>query len=235
MAYPEKEMSLLENPVWHALQTKHQHLAIRSADDQACRYPADVAPFVALAEPSKDALRQLASLLAQGETVWLIGDGFPAVEELYFEGTLECPQLLLPDEVVPGAHAAGCVQLSGASASEMVALTDLAYPGFFRPRTCEMGEYFGVRAEDGQLVAMGGERLMLEGYAEISGVCTNPLHRGKGLATNLIWKLVERHRRNGLKSFLHVVTTNRNAIKLYLDLGFQECGRVTLHQTRLRD
>jgi len=227
-------MSVFENPVWHALQTKHAHLAIHSAGGAACRYPADVAPFVSVAEPREEALRQLATLLVPVETVWLIGDSFPALGELGFEGTLECLQMVLPDEVVPPALAVGCVPLSGVNAAEMVALTDVAFPGFFRQRTHAMGDYFGVRDEAGTLVAMGGQRLMLEGYAEISGVCTHLAHRSKGLATNLIWHLVENHRRNGLRSFLHVVSTNRNAIKLYLDLGFRESGRVTLHQVRLR-
>jgi predicted GNAT family acetyltransferase len=97
-----------------------------------------------------------------------------------------------------------------------------------------MGEYYGVRGADGELIAMGGQRLMLDGYAEISGLCAHPEHRGKGLATRLIWELVRRHRRNGLRSFLHVTCANENAIRLYLELGFQDVRTVVLHQLRLR-
>ncbi len=53
-----------------------------------------------------------------------------------------------------------------------------------------MGSYYGVRS-NGELVVMGGERLRLEGYPEISGVCTHPAHRGRGLAASLIWQLYE--------------------------------------------
>ena len=59
-----------------------------------------------------------------------------------------------------------------------------------------MGSYYGVRS-DGELKAMGGERLMLDGYAEISGVCTHPSHRGQGLAARLIWHLARSHRLDG--------------------------------------
>ena len=90
-----------------------------------------------------------------------------------------------------------------------------------------MGSYYGVR-DQGQLIAMGGERFMLEGYPEISGICTLPEHRGKGLAASLIAQLVQDHRRDGLISWLHVGGTNRRAIDLYLRLGFEVIQEVRL-------
>jgi len=218
---------LFANPVWHALHTKHRHLAVSAGD--ACRYPAEVVPFAAVAAPTSVALRQLHSLLTPGESVWLIGENYPRLPELRFEETLDCLQLILPEAVAPPDPTIEIVRLSDANAAEMVALTDLAFPGFFRIRTCEMGSYYGVRS-DGELIAMGGERLMLEGYSEISGVCTHPAHRGKGLAASLIWRLVQDHRRDGLVSWLHVAAANRRALDLYLRLGFEVVRTVTLHR-----
>jgi ribosomal protein S18 acetylase RimI-like enzyme len=219
--------SLFANPAWHALQTKHRHLAVSEGD--ACRYPAGVVPFAAVAATTSVALRQLHSLLAPGEFVWLVGGSYPHVPELRFEETLECLQMILPEEVVPSDPAIEIAKLSDANAAEMVALTDLAFPGFFRRRTCEMGSYYGVRS-DSELIAMGGERLMLEGYSEISGVCTHPAHRGKGLAASLIWRLVRDHRRDGLVSWLHVSAANHHAIELYVRLGFKVVRKVTLYR-----
>src|ERR1700687_861240 len=219
--------SLFANPAWHALQTKHRHLAVSEGD--ACRYPAEIVPFAAVAAPTSVALQQLHSLLAPAEFVWLIGGNFPHVPELRFEETLECLQMVLPEEVVPPDPAIEIAKLSDTNAAEMVALTDLAFPGFFRRRTCEMGSYYGVRS-DSELIAMGGERLMLEGYSEISGVCTHPAHRGKGLAASLIWRLVRDHRRDGLVSWLHVGAANHHAIELYVRLGFKEVRKVTLNR-----
>jgi len=199
-----------------------------SAGD-ACRYPAEVVPFAAVAAPTSVALQQLRSLLAPGEFLWLIRGNYPHLPELRFEETLECLQLILPEEVVPPDPMIEIASLSDANAAEMVALTDLAFPGFFRRRTCEMGSYYGVRS-DGELIAMGGERLMLEGYSEISGVCTHPAHRGKGLAASLIWRLVRDHRRDGLVSWLHVAAANRRALDLYLRLGFEVVRTVTLQR-----
>ena len=82
----------------------------------------------------------------------------------------------------------------------MAAITTLAFPSFFRSRTCEMGSYYGVRSYTGELLAMGGERLQLDGYSEISAVCTHPSFRGQGFAVSLIWHLVRNHRRDGVVS-----------------------------------
>ena len=224
--------SLFANPVWSALHTKHRHFALTARD--ACRYPADVAPFAAVASPSADALLQLHSLLAPGESVWIVGESHPQPAKLAFEQTLLCLQMVLPAELVPPASTIEILPLSNDHAPEMVALTDLAFPGFFRSRTCEMGSYFGIRS-NGQLIAMGGERLTLEGYPEISGICTHPDHRGKGYAESLIWHLARNHRREGLVSWLHVSATNQRAIDLYRRMGFTEVRRVTLNLVSRED
>jgi GNAT superfamily N-acetyltransferase len=195
----------------------------------ACRYPAAVAPFAAIAAPSAIAMQQLYSLLDPGESVWLIGESYPQIAELSLDGTLECFQMLLPDEVPLPGPILEIVSLSGANAAEMVKLTTLAFPGFFRSRTYEMGSYHGVRSE-GELIAMAGERLMLDGYAEIRGVCTHPGHRGKSYAAGLIWQLVRNHRRDRLTSWLQVGCANQRAIELYLRMGFKVIRKVTLHQ-----
>jgi len=137
--------------------------------------------------------------------------------------------MVLPEEVAPPTPALGIVPLSSNNASEMVALTDLAFPGFFRSRTCEMGSDYGVRSE-GELIAMGGERITLDGYPEISGICTHPAHRGRGPAASLIWHLARNHRREGLVSWLHVSAENHHAIELYLRLGFTLARKVKLHR-----
>ena len=85
------------------------------------------------------------------------------------------------------------------------------------------------------LMAMAGERLALDGYSEISGVCTHPAHRGRGLAANLIARLAADHREQGVVSFLHVTATNTRAMALYRRLGFVEFGRVTLTRVSRAD
>jgi ribosomal protein S18 acetylase RimI-like enzyme len=224
---------LFTDPAWHALNTRHSHLAVIEGD--ARRYPVDVAPFAALAKPTELALWELHSLLAPGEFVWLFGTHYPYLPELRNEGTLECAQMVLTVELAAKDSPIELQRLSAADSNAMVALTDTAFPGFFRSRTYEMGTYYGAwldsREESGQLIAMAGERLTLDGYTEISGVCTLPEHRGKGLAVSLIERVARDHVEQGVVSFLHVAAANTKAIDLYRRLGFVETRRATL--TRL--
>jgi predicted GNAT family acetyltransferase len=218
--------SLFLNPVWHALQTQHRRFAVGAGE--ACRYPGAVAPFAAVAAPSMEALRALHLLLAPAESVWLFADHFPHPPEMAVAGTLECLQMVLPATVMPPAGASSAmVPLAATDVPEMLALTDLAFPGFFRNRTCEMGSYYGVRVA-GKLVAMGGERLRLEGYPEISAVCTHPAFRGKGFGASIIGQLVRKHRRDGLVSWLHVGAANAHAVGIYRRLGFEGVRTVTI-------
>jgi predicted GNAT family acetyltransferase len=222
---PEK---LFANPTWHALNSKHQKFAKCAGD--ACRYPADVGPLAAIRAPEVEPMLQLRSLLKAGESVWIIGKEYSEVAGLVREETLECLQMVLPDDVVVPDTETEIVELTDANAGEMVALTTLAFPGFFRRRTCEMGSYYGVRSSSGELITMGGERLKLDGFTEISAVCIHPAFRGRGLAAAIIWQVVREHRKEGVVSWLHVASTNRRAQELYLRMGFEEIRRVTLHR-----
>jgi ribosomal protein S18 acetylase RimI-like enzyme len=217
---------LFVDPIWPALHGPHRHLAV--GGELACRYPADVAVFAALAEQTEAAMAQLRLLLAPGEAVWLFGTNFPAVSGLEFTDRMPCPQMALPASIEPPEPHADIVALTEADADEMVALTDLAFPGFFRPRTYLMGSYYGVRAPSGELIAMGGERMKLDGYSEISTVCTHPSFRGRGLGESIIWQVVRQHRREGVQSFLHVGRANTRATALYQRMGFAICREITI-------
>jgi predicted GNAT family acetyltransferase len=222
---PEKFFS---NPVWHALHRKHRNFAKCAGD--ACRYAADVVPFAAIRAAKVGPMLELQSLFEPGESAWIIGDNYADVPGLIREETLECLQMVLPEDVSVPDTESEIVKLSDANADEMVALTTLAFPGFFRQRTCEMGSYYGVRSPSGELIAMGGERLKLDGLTEISGVCTHPSFRGRGLAAAIIWQVAREHRKEGVASCLHVASANRRAAELYLRMGFEEIRKVTLHR-----
>lgn len=224
--------NLFLNPVWHALDGEHKHLAI--AAGEARRYPADVSPFAALAGRATPAAYQdLRSLMVpesvSADAVWMADDGADPGSGLRIEVRLPCLQMALPDEVTPPEPSIDIVPLCADNAAEMVALTDVAFPGFFRTRTHLMGSYAGVRI-GGELAAMGGERLRIASYPELSGICTHPKHRGKGLATAIIWHLVRSHRARELSSWLHVGAENKHAIELYRVLGFEPVRTLMLRR-----
>ncbi|HTX23345.1 MAG TPA: GNAT family N-acetyltransferase [Steroidobacteraceae bacterium] len=224
--------ALFSNPVWHALHGPHRHLALDGGE--AWRYPADVAPFAALARPDASAFEALHHLLAACDPVWMADAPPPQVRGLVLEASLECLQMVLPFDTALPPVTIAIEALSCDHATEMVALTDAAFPGFFRRNTCRMGSYFGVRRA-GALAAMAGERLKLEGYPEMSAICTHPDHRSQGLARNLIAHLARHHRRAGLVSWLHVSASNTGAIELYRDLGFETARTIVLHRIARAD
>jgi predicted GNAT family acetyltransferase len=84
---------------------------------------------------------------------------------------------------------------------------------------------------------MAGERFALPGYREISGVCTHPDARGRGLARGLMSVLMHRQLGRGETPFLHVMIGNTGARALYERMGFEEHHRVpvrVLERCRIR-
>ena len=220
-----------DNPPMEALRTSHQHFAI--AAGRACKYPADVAPFAAIEDDSLGALRDLFSIMEPGEATYIVSEAPLAVPKgLSCGGPLGVKQMTYPrGRPLPFASESGGVMiepLSCANAAEMVELTSVAFPGFFRIRTCEMGTYYGVR-HDGRLVAMCGERMNIRDYHEISGLCTHPDFRGRGYAAVLMMQLMRDHRKAELQSYLHVSANNANAIALYERMGFDDRGEFSLY------
>ncbi len=67
---------------------------------------------------------------------------------------------------------------------------------------------------------MAGERLQPPGHTEVSAICTDPDHRGRGLARLLTGAVVDAIRARGDTPFLHVVDDNVSAIRLYEQMGF---------------
>jgi predicted GNAT family acetyltransferase len=102
----------------------------------------------------------------------------------------------------------------------MLALVERTRPGPFEKRTIELGTYLGIR-DGGDLVAMAGERLHPPGFTEISAVCTDASHRGRGLASRLVRVIVEQIRARGEQPFLHLTLENEPAYRIYAALGFE--------------
>lgn len=223
------------NPPLHALETRQRRFGLFLGD--ACKYQTAVAPFAAVRQRSQAAMRHLHSLLAPHETVYMMGAKPLVIPGLVLNHTLAGQQMMFPEDAeVPEtpalAHALPTTQihkLSCENAAEMVALTEAAFPGYFRIRTCEMGTYYGIRI-GGQLVAMAGERMAFDRYKEISAVCTHPDHRRKGYAAALVTQLLADHRRDGWLSCLHTDAANKKAIALYRRLGFTPTREVAFHR-----
>jgi len=228
----------LADIVWYALTTGHQNLA--QVQGSVRKYPADVAPFAAFAEglAGEQAIAGLHSLMQPGEMTHVIA-GKPLMEfpGLTSEGSLLTVQMVWPEGLAipePKQRAREIVPLTCADAPEMMELIEIAFPGFFRERTCLMGPYSGIR-ENGKLIAMAGDRLVTDKLREVSGVCTHPDHTSKGLATQLILHKLREHRERGYGSFLHAAASNTRAIPIYELLGFVHTRQFLLQRVRRTD
>ena len=214
----------LENPAYASLCGAHAWLA--QVSGRARRYPPDVAPFLALpSPPSAQDWRDAADLVAPGSYVAgryggaELPDGWRALQ------AFDLVQMI--EERITGADCAEAAPLGAADVPDMLELVAETEPGPFLRRTIELGQYLGIR-RDGALVAMAGERFRLDGWTEISAVCTKPDHQGQGLASRLMGALIAGIQRRSERAFLHVISTNTGAIRLYEVLGFRVRQRATL-------
>ncbi|POM27363.1 Mycothiol acetyltransferase [Actinomadura rubteroloni] len=212
---PETPQHPLDNPVHSSLDGPHAAFAERHGS--AVRYSPDVSPFGALPiEPSASDWADAATLAGPGGQFIVAGvSSFPEDWERIFT---------IPGVQLVGAAASGqpdpeTVVLTPADVPEMLELVARTEPGPFASRTIELGTYLGIR-RDGRLIAMAGERMHPPGHTEISAVCTDPDHRGHGLATRLVRAVIAGIHARGETPFLHAAASNITAIRLYESLGF---------------
>jgi ribosomal protein S18 acetylase RimI-like enzyme len=210
----------LDNPVWASLTGAHSRLAL--VNGRAARYPGDVSPFMGVPDDARpDDWRQLAALAGEDAVVLMNPPAsLPASWSLLRQ--IEGLQMLAPEDADPAEPSMGdwhVNQLGPADAADMLALATATEPGPFAARTGVLGVYLGIR-DRGQLIAMAGERLQPDGWTEISGVCTDPAYRGRGLARLLMELVAAGIRQRGQRPFLHVIATNTGAIRLYESMGY---------------
>lgn len=210
---------VLDNPIWHALGSHQSRFSV--GGNLAKRYRSDVAPFAAFSAETPASITALIALIQTGEILYLVGSQPLLLPELKVEDHGTIAQMVWQDEVTFGEASQKIELLAEADAPDMLALTALAFPGYFRARTHELGAYFGIR-EDGVLVAMAGERMFLPGYQEVSAVCTHPDFRGRGYARQLVQRVVQGIRQRGAIPFLHVGHENESAKRVYERMGFVE-------------
>lgn len=221
---PPAEEALLDNPAYGALCGPHAPLALLCG--RARRYPLDVAPFLALpSPPSAQDWRDAAELVAPG--TYVAGQYGACAPPEGWRAVQAFDLVQMVEQRVTGADCAEAIPLGAADVPEMLELVAQTEPGPFLARTIELGDYLGIR-RDGMLVAMAGERFRLNGWTEISAVCTKPDHRGQGLASALMGALIASIQRRSERAFLHVLSTNTGAIKLYEELGFRVRRTATL-------
>ncbi len=209
---------VLDDPVRASLRGAHARF--RLGDGSVVRYRPEVARFIGHpAEPSAEEFAALARLAAPGVPLPLRGvrgplpAGWRIVEEVQLVQYDGAALATAPDDEAE--------VLGPRNVDEILDLVTRTRPGPFERRTVELGLYLGLRDDAGRLIALAGERLHPPGWTEISAVCTDPAHRGTGLATRLIRAVGHHIRSRGEVPFLHTSAGNTGARAVYEHLGFR--------------
>lgn len=210
------DMSLLDRPVWSALSQDWAPLSIR--EGSARRLSPDYGPFAATQDP--DDLSGLVPLVRAHGPAWLVEatDRLPLPAGLAIERQAELVQMVRLGTGIPDMHPE-CAPLTDEDGDEMRALAHLTEPGPFATKTHLLGDFFGIK-RGGRIAAMAGERMHFPGFAEVSGVCTHPVHRGLGLSAGPTAAVVRSIVARGVVPFLHCYPSNKPAMALYERLGF---------------
>lgn len=214
-------LHILDNPIWHALSSLDSD---KNIGRESIKYfDKEMAPFIGASSWDENSQKDiLARVPTDRSWFLLIGEEVKFIDEIEIVFTIPlyqlcCNKLKPLDKDLMGID---LIPLNNHHIEEMVALTALTKPGPFLNRTIEFGNYHGI-FRDGKLVAMGGERLHLEGFTEISAICTHPDYRGKGLGARITHFLAADVLQKGAVPFLHARIDNKSAIDLYQRLGFE--------------
>jgi predicted GNAT family acetyltransferase len=211
-------MQLLDRPVWASLTTHHASLS--EGNELARRFVRAVHLFASSRDEAPEAVAALAALVKPEESVFVLQVAPIVIPPGLVEVKAAEGVQMVATHTVTCETAHDIVRLADADAPEMLELATLTEPGPFLARTHTMGAFVGIRI-GGRLAAMAGERMRFPGYTEVSGVCTHPEFRGRGLARRLSATVVAGIEARGDRAFLHAWKDNRSAIALYEGLGFQ--------------
>ncbi len=223
----------LDRAVFNALTTRLSRFTTPDSGAAAVRLDPEVGVFLAAADDSA-ASREALGVLARrypgaglveredGPMAGVLPQGLPVAAQVAL--VQMAATTLTP--AGPAVRLDGAIEeLGEADAPAMLALATLTRPGPFRSKTRALGPFVGIK-QGGELVAMAGWRLRVDGFTELSGVCTHPDHRGKGYAAALSRAVVGEILATGESAFLHAFADHDTTIAFYRGLGFQARARM---------
>jgi len=207
----------LDRAVWNALTTRQAHLAV--AEGPVLRFDPAYARFAAVRPDADDGAEAMVRLARRTGPLALFQTNAAAPQGLTEIDRIDCLQMTCA-ALSAGGRSVDFEPLGDADGPEMLALAQLTQPGPFLEKTHLLGPFIGVRRE-GRLIAMAGVRLNLDGFTEVSGVCTHPDHRGQGYAGAMMRTVAHEILARGDTAFLHARIGHAGTIAFYETLGFK--------------
>lgn len=208
----------LKNPVWHSLKETHKKFIIEF--NGVSFYNPDVCTFAAFCDETKTAkaaneyVKSSDDFFFVSENQTPIVDGVNVVLEKKTDG---CQMVL--NKLVDIKITEDIVLLDETFIDEIYNLVWLVMPGYYKKRTFEMGNYYGI-FKDGKLVSIAGQRMQTNLFIEVSAVVTHPDYTGRGLARQLIVHNTKEILKENKTPILHTNKGNL-AIPLYEKLGYK--------------
>lgn len=210
-----KEEYKLDNPVWYSLVESHKNLAFNYNTTRF--YHPEYCAFGAFNELSnnEDDLLAYAKLVP---SFFIFGAKPNLPKSLQFKDELLCLQMIVSNKIKL-TYIDEIVKLDESHRPALLALVQIVYPEYFKSKTADLGNYYGI-FKNNQLVAITGERMQMDDFIEVSAVITHPEHTGKGYAKQLVAYTANAILEQNKIPFLHVAEANIGAVKLYEKLGF---------------
>lgn len=217
------EEEKLDNPTWYALTERHADFAIDY--DGAKFYDPEYCPFGGFTNPDiiETAITQYASLT---DNFFVVGKMPQYNTRVQLKNKLVCNQMLLARPIEIEIISQIVALQTAEQKEDLLELVNLVQPGYFKPKTVDLGNYYGIYQND-RLVAVTGERMKMDNFTEVSAVVTHPDHTGKGYAKQLVAQVSNQIFKENKIPFLHVAHTNIGAIKLYEKLGFETRRKIS--------
>lgn len=220
----------LDRAVWNALTTRLSPFTTADSDARAVRIDPEVGVFLAAADDSPASVARLNDLARRYPGAGLVEVEGSPIADILPEGINVARRItlvqMMATALTPGGRDLPFETPTKADAPAMLALATLTKPGPFRSATRKLGPFIGVK-RDGELIAMAGRRLRVDGFTELSGVCTHPDHRGQGLAAALSRAVTAEILATGEGVFLHAFDGHDATIAFYRSLGFESRARMT--------
>lgn len=213
----------LDNPVWYSVSETHKDFGIDFGTIKF--YHPDYCPFggIFALENIENPISEYAKLV---NNFHIIGQKPIVLDNLKIDHELICLQMIIHDKI-EGDIVDEIVKLEEEHLDDLLGLVKIVYPEYFKKKTAELGNYYGIY-KNNQLVAVTGERMQMDDYTEVSAVITHPDHTGKGYAKQLVTHTANAIFAKNKTPFLHVAESNIGAIKLYEKLGFETRTKISV-------